>query len=153
MPFGADIPTPEFVGNSRLRGARSPPGTPRDLTTPWVGTPTRPATSPEQSGELCPPATSSRQSGEAPPGGLHQSKVRKSCARVDFSRAKSESVPPGNFRRAKSESVPGGGSGRRVGVPARAAKNRPLGEKKPGFFPAPTRMYKEARPPFSQKNR
>ena len=58
---------------------------------------------------------------------------------------------PPDFRRAKSESVPGGGSGRRVGVPARAAKNRPPGEKKPGFFRAPTRMYKEARPPFSQK--
>ena len=34
MPFGADTPTPEFVGNSRVRGARSPPGTPRDPTTP-----------------------------------------------------------------------------------------------------------------------
>lgn len=106
MPFGADTPTPEFVGNSRVRGARSPPGTHGDLTTPWVGTPTRPATSPEQSDELCPPATSSRQSGEAPPGGLFQSKVRKcaartlsqskagKCARPDFTRAKSESGNP-----------------------------------------------------------
>jgi len=90
---------------------------------------------------------------------------RRSAARPDFTRAKSESPVPGwtfpeqsgevcrppDFRRAKSESVPGGGSGRRVGVPARAAKNRPPGEKKPGFFLAPTRMYKEARPPFSQK--
>ena len=90
---------------------------------------------------------------------------RRSVARPDFTRAKSESPVPGwtfpeqsgevcrppDFRRAKSESVPGGGSGRRVGVPARAAKNRPPGEKKPGLFLAPTRMYKEARPPFSQK--
>ena len=161
MPFGADTPTPEFVGNSRVRGARSPPRTPRDPPPPpghtsarRLGTPTCPPTSPEQSGEVC-----------RPPDFF--TAKRRSAARPDFTRAKSESPVPGwtfpeqsgevcrppDFRRAKSESVPGGGSGRRVGVPAWAAKNRPPDEKKPGFFPAPTRMYKEARPPFSQKNR
>ena len=158
MPFGADTPTSEFVGNSRVRGARSPPGTPRDFDPPpghtsarRLGTQTRPATSPEQSGEVC-----------RPPDFF--TAKRRSAARPDFTRAKSKSpvsgwtfpeqsgevCHPPDFRRAKSESVPGGGSGRRISVPARAAKTaRPA--KKPGFFPAPTRMYKEVRPPFSQK--
>ena len=100
------------------------------FSTSSAGTPTCPATSPEQSGEVCrlPDFFTAK---------------RRSAARPDFTRAKSESPVPGwtfpeqsgevcrppDFRRAKSESVPGGGSGRRVGVPARAAKNRPPGEK------------------------
>ena len=140
MPFGADTPTPEFVGNSRVRGARSPPGTPRDLTTPWVGTP-RPG------GWAHRPARRLRQSKAvncARPRLLHGKAEKRRPA--DFTRAKSESPVPGwtfpeqsgevcrppDFRRAKSESVPGGGSGRRVGVPARAAKNRPA-KKNRGF--------------------
>jgi len=71
------------------------------------------------------------------------------CRPPDFFTAKRRSAVRPDFTRAKSESVPGGGSGRRVGVPARAAKT--ARRKNPGFFPAPTRMYKEARPPFSQK--
>lgn len=160
MPFGADTPTPEFVGNSRVRGARSPPGTPRDPTTP-----ARAHLGPA-AGHTDPPADFARAKWRSvPTAGLLHGKAEK--RRPNFTRAKSESPVPGwtfpeqsgevcrppDFRRAKSESVPGGGSGRRVGVPARAAKNRPPGEKKPVFFPAPTRMYKEARPPFSQKNR
>ena len=161
MPFGADTPTPEFVGNSRVRGARSPPRTPRDPTTPLPGTPRpggwahRPARRLRQSKvEKCAARrTSSRQSGEAPPGGLHQSKVRKSCARVDFSRAKRRSVPPAGL----SQSKVGKCARRRFRAAGRCArlggKKSPARRKKTGFFPAPTRMYKEARPPFSQKNR
>ena len=161
MPFGADTPTPEFVGNSRVRGARSPPRTPRDPTTP-----SRAHLGPA-AGHTDPPGDFARAKWRSvPPAGLLHGKAEKRRP-ADFTRAKSESPVPGwtfpeqsgevcrppDFRRAKSESVPGGGSGRRVGVPAWAVKNRPPGEKKPGFFPAPTRMYKEARPPFSQKNR
>jgi len=59
------------------------------------------------------------------------------CRPPDFFTAKRRSAARPDFTRAKSESVPGGGSGRRVGVPARAAKNRPPGEKKTGFFSGP----------------
>ena len=58
MPFGADTPTPEFVGNSRVRGARSPPGTHGDLTTPSPGTAGRrrcaPAAGPVSGRAVCP---------------------------------------------------------------------------------------------------
>ncbi len=178
MPFGADTPTPEFVGNSRVRGARSPPGTPRDPTTPLPGTPRpggwahRPARRLRQSKvEKCAARrTSSRQSGEAPPGGLHQSKVRKSCARVDFSRAKRRSVPPAglhqskvekscaraNFSRAKRRSVPSRASPEQSpkaepgGGCARRAKKTRFSE---NFFSPPTRIYKRKRGLLFRKKR
>lgn len=146
MSGRADTPTPEFVGNSRVRGARSPPGTPRDLTTP-----SRAHLGPA-AGHTDLPADFARAKRETPTSPVDFAGAkRRSAARPDFTRAKSESPVPGwtfpeqsgevcrppDFRRAKSESVPGGGSGRRVGVPARAAKNRPPGEKKNGFFSGP----------------
>ena len=74
MPFGADTPTPEFVGNSRVRGARSPPGTPRDLTTPSrahldpaAGHTDLPADFARAKRRSVARRTSSRESGEAPP--------------------------------------------------------------------------------------
>ena len=162
MSGRADTPTPEFVGNSRVRGARSPPGTPRDLTTP-------------SRAHLGPAAGHTDL-----PGDFCQSKVekcaarpdfftakRRSAARPDFTRAKSESPVPGwtfpeqsgevcrppDFRRAKSESVPGGGSGRRVGVPARAAKNRPPGEKNRFFFRPLRACIRKRGLLFRKKNR
>ena len=157
MPFGADTPTPEFVGNSRVRGARSPPGTPRDLTPPpghtsarRLGTPTCPPTSPEQSGEVC-----------RPPDFF--TAKRRSAARPDFTRAKSESPVPGwtfpeqsgevcrapDFRRAKSESVPGGGS---VCPPGRQKTARPT--KKKRVFSRPLRACIRRRGLlFRKKNR
>lgn len=132
MPFGADTPTPEFVGNSRVRGARSPPGTHGDLTTPSPGTP--------------------RPGGWAhrPARRLRQSKVEKCAARRTSSRQSGEApsarTSPEQSRKVCPAAVPGGGS---VCPPGR--QKPPARRKKPGFFPAPTRMYKEARPPFSQK--
>ena len=130
MPLGADTPTPEFVENSRVRGARSPPGTPRDLTTPSrahlgpaAGHTDLPADFARAKRRSVARRTSSRESGEAPPARTSPEQSRKVCPAA----------------------VPGGGS---VCPPGR---QKPPGEKKPGFFPAPTRMYKEARPPFSQK--
>ncbi len=141
MPLGADTPTPEFVGNSRVRGARSPPGTPRDLTTPSrahlgpaAGHTDLPADFARAKRRSVPPAglLHSKAEKRRPPG-LHQSKVGKSCARVDFSRAKWRSVPPAglsqskvgkcarpDFTRAKSES-------------GNTAAGVPGGRKKPGF--------------------
>lgn len=158
MSGRADTPTPEFVGNSRVRGARSPPGTPRDLTTPSrahlgpaAGHTDLPADFARAKRRSVPPPdffTAKRRSAAAR---TSQTKVGKSCARVDFSRAKRRSVPPAGL----SQSKVGKCARRRFRAAGRcarpAAKNRPPGEKKPGFFPAPTRMYKEARPPFSQK--
>ena len=140
MPFGADTPTPEVVGNSRVRGARSPPGTHGDLTTPSPGTPRpggwahRPARRLRQSKvEKCAARrTSSRQSGEAPPartspeqsrkvlcpGGLFQSKAEKCAARRTFAEQSRKVCPA---------AVPGGGSvcppGRRK-TARQAKKNR-----------------------------
>ena len=126
MPFGADTPTPEFVGNSRVRGARSPPGTHGDLTTPSPGTAGRrrcaPAAGPVSGRAVCPAGGRRASGGWMCP-----------VAAAGF-----RAGVPGRG----SGGLPGGGSGRQV---------YPPGEKKPGFFPAPTRMYKEARPPFSQK--
>lgn len=162
MSGRADTPTPEFVGNSRVRGARSPPGTPRDLTTP-----SRAHLGPA-AGHTDPPARlqQSKAGNTHQPGGLCRSKAEKR-GRPDFRRAKSESPLPGwtfseqsgevcrppDFRRAKSESVPGGGSGRRVGVPARAAKNRPPGEKKPVFFRPLRACIRKRGLLFRKKNR
>ena len=59
------------------------------------------------------------------PPGLHQSKVGKSCARVDFSRAKRRSVPPVGL----SQSKVGKCARRRFRAAGRCA--RPGGEKPP----------------------
>jgi hypothetical protein len=81
--------------------------------------------------------TSSRQSGEAPPGRLHQSKVGKSCARVDFPRAKRRSVPPAGL----SQSKVGKCARRRFRAAGRCArpggKKPPARRKKTGFFSGP----------------
>lgn len=89
MPFGADTPTSEFVGNSRVRGARSPPGTHGDLTTPWGG------------------HTETRRRAHRPARRLRQSKA-VNCARPRLLHGKAEKRRPADFTRAKSESpVPG----------------------------------------------
>ena len=104
----ADTPTPEFVGNSRVRGARSPPGTHRDLTTP-------------SRAHLGPAAGHT----DRPPDFARAKWESAACA--DFTRANSESPVPGwtfagqsgevcrppDFPRAKWESVTGRPSGRR----------------------------------------
>lgn len=161
MPFGADTPTPEFVGNSRVRGARSPPGTHGDLTTPWVGTP-RPG-----GGHTDPPGdfarakrrsvarrTSSRESGAAPPartspeqsrkvlcpGGLFQSKAEKCAARRTFAEQSRKVCPA---------AVPGGGS---VCPPGRQKIARPA--KKNRVFSRPLRACIRKRGLlFRKKNR
>lgn len=161
MPFGADTPTPEFVGNSRVRGARSPPGTPRDLT-PLPGTPRpggwahRPARRLRQSKvEKCAARrTSSRQSGEAPPartspeqsrkvlcpGGLSQSKAEKCAARRTFAEQSRKVCPA---------AVPGGGS---VCPPGRQKTARPT--KKKRVFSRPLRACIRRRGLlFRKKNR
>ena len=115
MPFGADTPTPEFVGNSRVRGARSPPRTPRDPTTPSrahlgpaAGHTDPPGDFARAKWRSVPPAGLLHGKAEKRrPPGLHQSKVGK-CARR-------------RFRAAGRCARPGG-------------KNRPPGEKNRGFF-------------------
>ena len=162
MSGRADTPTPEFVGNSRVRGARSPPGTPRDLTTPSPGTPRpggwahRPARQLRQSKvEKCAARrTSSRQSGEAPPartspeqslkvlcpGGLFQSKAEKCAARRTFEEQSRKVCPA---------AVPGGGS---VCPPGRRKTARPA--KKNRFFSRPLRACIRKRGLlFRKKNR
>ncbi len=151
MPFGADTPTPEFVGNSRVRGARSPPGTPRDPTTPLPGTPRpggwahRPARRLRQSkAEKCAARrTSSPKRRSVPPAGLHQSKVEKSCARANFSRAKRRSVPSRASPEQSPKAEPGGGCARR-------AKKTRFSE---NFFSPPTRIYKRKRGLLFRKKR
>lgn len=115
MPFGADTPTPEFVGNSRVRGARSPPRTPRDPTTPSrahlgpaAGHTDPPGDFARAKWRSVPPAGLLHGKAEKRrPPGLHQSKVGK-CARR-------------RFRAAGRCARPGG-------------KNRPPGEKNRVFF-------------------
>lgn len=120
MPFGADTPTPEFVGNSRVRGARSPPGTHGDLTTPSQGTP--------------------RPGGWAhrPARRLRQSKVEKCTARPGFFTAKRRSAARRTFaeqnRKVCPAAVPGGGS---VCPPGRQKTARPT--KKNRVFSRPLR--------------
>ena len=110
MSGRADTPTPEFVGNSRVRGALSPPGTPRDLTTPSrahlgpaAGKPTSPVDFARAKRETPsgPVGLLQSKAEKRRPPGLHQSKVEKSCARVDFSRAKRRSVPPAGLSQSK----------------------------------------------------
>lgn len=146
MSRRADTPTPEFVGNSRVRGARSPPGTPRDLTTPsrahlgpaagHTDPPARlqqsKAGNTHQPGGLCRSKAEKRR-----PPGLHQSKVGKSFARVDFSRAKRRSVPPARTfaeqsRKVCPVAVPGGGS---VCPPGRQKTARPAKKNRVFFWP------------------
>lgn len=161
MSARPDTPTLEFVGNSRVRGARSPPGTHRDLTTPSSGTVGRrrcaPAAGRPSGGSVCPArVTSPEQSGEAPhartspeqsrkvlcPGGLSQGKAEK-CAARRTSPEQSGKVCPGGS--------PGGvpAAGFRAAVCPPGQKNGFFSV----FFPALTRMYKEARPSFSEKKK
>ena len=141
----ADTPGLEFVGFSRVRGARSPPGTPRDLTAPSRAHLGPAAGHTDQPGDFArakwrsvPPAGLLHGKAEKHrPPGLHQSKVGKSCARVDFSRAKRRSVPPAGL----SQSKVGKCARRRFRAAGRCA--RPGGEKPParrkktGFFSGP----------------
>jgi len=119
----ADTPGPQFVGNSRVTGARSPPGTLRDLTTPSLGTARAGGGGPETPAGCARAGGSSRRRAAGLPGGR-------------YARAAGWLLPagvPGRFRAGFSGRVfgrrvcpaAGGGSGRRG---ARAAK------KKPGFF-------------------
>ena len=162
MPFGADTPTPEFVGNSRVRGARSPPGTPRDPTTPSrahlgpaAGHTDLPADFARAKRRSVPPAGLLHGKAEKRrPPGLHQSKVEKSCVRVDFSRAKRRSVPPAGLSQSKvgtcaRPAVPGGGSVCPPGgkkPPARRKKNR-------GFFRPLRACIRKRGLLFRKKNR
>lgn len=133
MSGRADTPTPEFVGNSRVRGARSPPGTPRDLTAPSrahlgpaAGHTDLPGDFARAKWRSVPPAGLLHGKAEKRrPPGLHQSKVGKSCAWVDFSRAKRRSVPPAGL----SQSKVGKCARRRFRAAGRCA--RPGGEKPP----------------------
>lgn len=164
MPFGADTPTPEFVGNSRVRGARSPPGTPRDPTTP-----SRAHLGPA-AGHTDPPADFARAKWRSvPTAGLLHGKAEK--RRPNFTRAKSESPVPGwtfpeqsgevcrppDFRRAKSESVPARTSPEQSPKAETRRRVCPAGEKNPVFrklFSPPTRIYKRKRGLlFRKKNR
>ena len=145
MCAGADTPTPEFVGNSRVRGARSPPGTPRDLTTPSrahlgpaAGHTDLPGDFARAKRRSVPPAqTSSRQSGEVPPartspeqsrkvlcpGGLFRSKAEKCAARRTFAEQSRKVCPA---------AVPGGGS---VCPPGRRKTARPAKKNRVFFRP------------------
>ena len=160
MPFGADTPTPEFVGNSRVRGARSPPGTPWDLTTPSRAHLDPAAGHTDQPGDFArakwrsvPPAGLLHGKAEKRrPPGLHQSKVENPVPGWTFPEQSGEVCRPPDFRRAKSESVPGGGSGRRVGVPARAAKTARR-KKNRGFFRPLRACIRKRGLLFRKKNR
>ena len=145
MSGRADTPTPEFVGNSRVRGARSPPGTPRDLTAPSRAHLGPAAGHTDQPGDFArakwrsvPPAGLLHGKAEKRrPPGLHQSKVGKSFARVDFSRAKRRSVPPARTfaeqsRKVCPVAVPGGGS---VCPPGRRKTARPAKKNRVFFRP------------------
>ena len=161
MSGRADTPTPEFVGNSRVRGARSLPGTPRDLTTPSrahlgpaAGHTDLPADFARAKWRSVARRTSSRQSGEAPPartspeqsrkvlcpGGLFQSKAEKCAARRTFAEQSRKVCPA---------AVPGGGS---VCPPGRQKTARPA--KKNRFFFRPLRACIRKRGLlFRKKNR
>lgn len=165
MPFGADTPTPEFVGNSRVRGARSPPGTPRDPTTPSrahlgpaAGHTDPPGDFARAKWRSVPPAGLLHGKAEKRrPPGLHQSKVGKSCARVYFPRVKRRSVPPAGLSQSKVRraAVPGGGSvcppGRQK-PPARR-KKPPARRKKPVFFRPLRACIRKRGLLFRKKNR
>ena len=107
MSGRADTPTPEFVGNSRVRAAQSPPGTPRDLTTPSrahlgpaTGHTDLPADFARAKWRSVPSAglLYGKAEKRLPPG-LHQSEVGKSSARVDFSRV---NIPFRGYRESGS---------------------------------------------------
>lgn len=156
MPFGADTPTPEFVGNSRVRGARSPPGTPRDLTPP-------PGHS--RAAAVCSCGGPGLRAGGVPGGrsaGFRRLGVPGRGGGFPGGGAPGRAV---GFRRqvypAGGRRLPGGcaragfrrASGRRVGVPAWAAKNRPPGEKKPVFFRPLRACIRKRGLLFRKKNR
>ena len=118
MPFGADTPTPEFVGNSRVRGARSPPGTPRDLTTP-----SRAHLGPA-AGHTNQPADFARAKRRSvPPAGLLHGKAEKCAARRTFAEQSRKVCPA---------AVPGGGS---VCPPGRRKTARPAKKNRVFFRP------------------
>lgn len=138
MPFGADTPTPEFVGNSRVRGARSPPGTPRDLITPSrahlgpaAGHTDLPADFARAKRRSVARRTSSRESGEAPPARTSPEQSPKVCRPVTFPEQSGKVCPPGlhqskvgkcarrRFRAAGRCACPGGEK-----PPARRKKSR-----------------------------
>ena len=163
MPFGANTPTPEFVGNSRVRGARSPPGTPRDSDPP-----SRAHLGPA-AGHTDLPADFARAKWRSvPPAGLLHGKAEK--RRPNFTRAKSESpvhvwtfpeqspkvcrpvtfpeqsgkvCPPGLHQSKVRKRKHGGGCARR-------AKKTRFSE---NFFSPPTRIYKRTRGLLFRKKR
>ena len=115
MPFGADTPTPEFVGNSRVRGARSPPGTPRDLTTPSrahldpaAGHTDLPADFARAKRRSVARRTSSRESGEAPPARTSPEQSPKVCRPVTFPEQSGKVCPPGLHQSKVRKRKPGG---------------------------------------------
>ena len=91
----ADTPGAQFVGNSRVSGARSPSGTPMDSHPPSHFTRAKFESSPAAQ----PGRTFAEQSGKVhPAAGLSPKKVLSPTGLVDFCRAKCESVPgPGFF--------------------------------------------------------
>lgn len=142
MPFGADTPTPEFVGNSRVRGARSPPGTHGDLTTPSAGTlwaaagkPTRPVDfSRAKRGSVR--RVDFRQAKRESPVGrwTFPEQSGEVCRPPDFTRAKSESPVPGwTFAGQSGEVCPPGKKNRVFSVFFRALRACISG-RKPAFF-------------------
>lgn len=165
MPFGADTPTPEFVGNSRVRGARSPPGTHRDLTTPSAGTLWAAAGKPTRTVDFSGVKRRSvrrasfagqvgqnplgrwtflEQSGEVcPPAGLHQSKAAKCARPPTFAEQSPKVCPPGASPEQSPKAEPGGGCARR-------AKKTRFSE---NFFSPPTRIYKRKRGLLFRKKR
>lgn len=116
---------------------------------PLPGTPRPGGGKTHQPGGLCqskagntqwPGGTSSEQSEEAPPPGLHQSKVEKSCGWVDFSRAKRRSVPPAELSQSKvgkcaRRALLHGKAQKRFSGRRRQKTARPA--KKTGFFSSP----------------
>ena len=151
MPFRADTPTPEFVGNFFSTGARSPPGTQRDLTTPSLGTPRLGDGKTHQPGGLFQSKAGNTQwsgglsPGEAPGGPLRQSKAGKSCARLDFRRVKSG---PETFAEQSPKVCPAGTfAGESLG-PGSGREKPAAGQKPETFFlfsGGPTRIYKRKR--------
>lgn len=156
MPFGADTPTPEFVGNSRVRGARSPPGTPRDLTPPSRAQPggggvlLRRARSP---GGRC----ARRAVGGLPAAGCARSRRRVSgrrCARTG-GRLPAAGVPGGRAA-ASGRVCPGGvpAGFRAAGRCARlGGKKPPARRKKPVFFRPLRACIRKRGLLFRKKNR
>ena len=95
-PVKADTPSPEFVGNLHVPGARSPACGPRDSHPPSLIENDAPPYRKRR--------TSSEQSAKGPGGRLHQSKARKGRRALRQSKA-GKPPAPGDFARAKRESA------------------------------------------------